>query len=90
MVDVTHLHGWQFFFLADHLKDFIKCPRIHPNGTCPANNIHSKCKLDHYQPLYYCLKWLNGGNFYRTQEAVIGHGKSSLIGGHSSCSASHC
>jgi hypothetical protein len=36
------------------------------------------------------LKWLNGGNFYRTQEAVIGHGKSSLIGGHSSCSASHC
>jgi len=78
MKDVTHLHGWQFFLLADHLKDLIKRPRLHPNGTRPANNIHSKCKLDHFHRLYYCLKWLNDGNFYRTREADIGYGKSSI------------
>jgi hypothetical protein len=66
MKDVTHLHGWQFFLLANCLKDLIECPRLHPNGTCPANNIQSKCKLDHFHCLYYCLKWLNDGNFYGT------------------------
>jgi hypothetical protein len=63
MRDVTHLHGWQFFL----------CPRQHPNGTFPANNI----KLDQFHGLYYCLKWLNDDNFYRTREADIGYGKSS-------------
>jgi hypothetical protein len=29
--------------------------------TC--KNIHSKVKFDHYHHLYYCLKWLNDGNF---------------------------
>jgi hypothetical protein len=48
------------------------------HGTRPANNIHSKCKLDHFHHLYYCLKWLNDGNFYRTREADIGYGKSSI------------
>jgi hypothetical protein len=24
MKDLTHLHGWQFFLLADHLKDLIQ------------------------------------------------------------------
>jgi len=66
MKDVTHLHGWQFFLLADRLKDLIKCPRLHLDGTHPANNIHSKCKVDHFHRLYYCSKWLNDGNFYRT------------------------
>jgi hypothetical protein len=75
MKDVTHIHGWQFFLLADHLKDLIKCPRLHPNGTHPANNIPSKCKLDHFHHLYYCLKWLNDSNFNRTREADIGYGK---------------
>jgi hypothetical protein len=78
MKDVTHLHGWQFFLLADHLKDLIQRSRLRPDGTCPANNIHSKCKLDHFHRLYYCLKWLNDGNFYRTREADIGYGKSSI------------
>jgi hypothetical protein len=66
MKDVTYLHGWQFFLLTDCLKDLIECPRLHPNGTYPVNSIHSKCKLDHFHSLYYCLKWLNDGNFYRT------------------------
>jgi hypothetical protein len=64
--DVTHLNGWQFFLFADPLKDLIKHPRIYLNGTHPANNFHSKFKLDHYHCLYYCLKCLNDGNFYRT------------------------
>jgi hypothetical protein len=78
MKDVTHLHGWQFFLLADCLKDFIECSRVCPNGSHPVNNIHRKCKLDHFHCLYYCLKWLNGGNFSRIQEADIGYGKSSI------------
>jgi hypothetical protein len=78
MKDVTHFHGWQFFLLADRLKDLIEHPRLRPDGTHPANNIHSKCKLDHFNHLYYCLKWLNDGNFNRTREADIGYGKSSL------------
>jgi hypothetical protein len=80
MKDVTHLHGWQFFLLADPLKDLIECARLRPNGTCPANDIHSNCKVDHFNHLYYCLKWLNDGNFYRSQEADIGYGKSSIHG----------
>jgi len=78
MKDLTHLHGWHFFLLADRLKDLIECPRLRPDGTPPANKIHSKCKLDHFHHLYYCLKWLNEGNSYRTQEADIGYGKSSI------------
>ncbi len=66
MKDVTHLHSWPFFLLADHLKDLTECPRLHLNGTRPENNIHSMCKLDHYHHLYYFLKWLNDDNFYRT------------------------
>jgi hypothetical protein len=76
MKDVTQLHRWQFFLLADSLKDLIDCPSLHPNSTRPENNNHSKCKLDHY----HCLKWLNDGNFYRTLEADIGYGKTSLQG----------
>jgi len=78
MKDVTHLHGWQFFLLADCLKDLIERPRLHPNGTCPEMYNHKKCYLDHYHCFYYCLKWLNDGNSYRTREAHIGYGKSSI------------
>jgi hypothetical protein len=78
MKDVTQIHGWQFFLLADHLKDLIECPRLHPNGTCPEMYNNMNCYLDHYHRLYYCLKWLNDGNFYRTREADIGYGKSSI------------
>jgi len=76
MKDVTHLYGWKLFLLANHLKDLIECPKLPPNGTCPANNIHSKCKLDHFYHLY--KRW-NDGNFYRAQEADTGFaGKSSI------------
>jgi hypothetical protein len=78
MKDVTHLHGWQFFLLANCLKDLIKRPRLHPNGTHSEIYNHKKCYLDHYHRLYYCLKWLNDGNFYWTQEADIGYHKSSI------------
>jgi hypothetical protein len=78
MKDVTHLHGWQFFLIGDHLKDLIEPPRLRPDGTHPMNNILKKCKLDHYHHIYYCLKWWNDGNFFRTREAEIGYGKSGI------------
>jgi len=40
--------------------------------------------MDHFHHLY-CLQWLNDSNFYRTQEAETGLGKSTLRG-DSSCS----
>jgi hypothetical protein len=55
MKDVTHLHGWQFFLLADHLKDLIQRQRLHLNGTHPEIYNNKKCYLDHYHHLYYCL-----------------------------------
>jgi hypothetical protein len=35
-------------------------------------------KHDHYYRLFFCLKWLNDGNFYRTRETETGWGKSFL------------
>jgi hypothetical protein len=52
MKNATHLHGWQFFLLTDHLKDLIEWLRLHPDGTRPAINLHKKCKMDHYHCLY--------------------------------------
>jgi hypothetical protein len=58
MKDITHLCGWQFFLLTDHLKHYIEWPRSYPNGTHPEIKICKKCKMDRHQHLYYCLKWL--------------------------------
>jgi hypothetical protein len=34
----THLHAWQFFQLADHLKDLIERPQLRDDGTRPPRN----------------------------------------------------
>ena len=78
MLNVTHLHSWQFFQLAHCLKDYILRPRARRDGTIPNNRSHKRHKFDHYHRLYFCLKWLNDGNFYRTRETETGWGKSSL------------
>jgi hypothetical protein len=70
MHKVTHLHEWQFFLLADRLKDLILRPRLRDDGTRP--------KHDHFHRLFFCLRWLNDGNFHRSREAEAGWGKSSL------------
>jgi hypothetical protein len=89
MKDVTHLHGWQFFLLANCLKDLIECPRLRPNGTRPKINIHSERKLDHYHHLYYCLKWLNDGTFIGLEKQILVMISLAYIRTQS-CSARHC
>jgi hypothetical protein len=76
--DVTHLHSWQFFLLADRLKDLILRPRLREDGTRPERRSTKLVKHDHFHRLYFCLKWLNDGNFYKTRETETGWGKSSL------------
>jgi hypothetical protein len=36
----THLHAWQFFTLADILKDLIEWPRMREDGTRPDRTHH--------------------------------------------------
>jgi hypothetical protein len=55
--------------LADHFRADGKRPDGHPK---------KKYKFDHYHCLYFCLKQLNNGNFYKTREADTGWGKPSL------------
>jgi hypothetical protein len=47
------------------------------DGTRPVRQGHS-IRHDHYHRLFFCLKWLNDGVFYRTRETEVGWGKSSL------------
>ena len=54
--NVTHLHGWQFFMLADHLEQLILCSRLRADGTRPGGHPKKKYKVDHYHHLYFCLK----------------------------------
>ena len=77
MHKVTHLHEWQFFLLADRLKDLILRPRLRDDGTRPLRTF-KKPKHDHFHRLFFCLRWLNDGNFHRSREAEADWGKSSL------------
>jgi hypothetical protein len=76
MYNITHLHPWQFFILADRLEHLILRPRLRRDGTRPNRHGHTM-KQDHYHRVFLYLKWLNDGNFYRTREAETGWGKSS-------------
>jgi hypothetical protein len=78
MKSVTHLHGWQFFDLAAHLQPLIGGPWLWLDGTRLLVNLCKKVKTDHCHHLYYCLKWLNESNFFRSCEAEIGLGKSTI------------
>ena len=68
MYNLTHLHPWQFFTLAARLEH----PMTRPERAGRT------LKHDHFHRLFFCLKWLNDGNFYRTRETETGWGKSSL------------
>jgi len=57
---ITHLHSWQFFLLADRLKDLILGPR---DNNQPAK-VGPAVKHDHHHQLFFALKWLNDGNFH--------------------------
>jgi hypothetical protein len=65
MKSVTHLHEWQFFILSKKLKDLILRPRLQIDGTRPE--VHCKPpKFDHHHRLFFVLRWLNDGLFYKT------------------------
>ncbi len=64
--------------LADHLEQLILHPQFSADGTRPNGQAKKKYKFDHYHHLYFCLKWLKNGNFYKTREADTGWGKSTL------------
>ena len=72
MKKLTHLHAWQFFMLGDRLKELIERPRN--NGQKVGPNP----KHDYRHRLFFCLKWLNDGNFHRTREVETGWSKTSL------------
>ena len=77
MGKMCHMQSWQFFLLADKLKDLIERPRLRVDGT-RSQKIEPSAKFDHYHRLFFCLEWLNSGTFYRTTECRTGWGKSSL------------
>lgn len=68
---VSHLHEWQFFQLADKLKDLIIRPRLWDEGTRPQG-YRKPPKVDHYHHLLFALCWLNEG-------LLINPGKQTLV-----------
>ena len=75
----THLHTWQFLALAEKLKPLVERPRLRSDGTrAPNMNPQKPCKFDYKHRLFFCLKWLNDGNVFRTREAEIGWSKSAI------------
>jgi hypothetical protein len=72
MHKLIHLHSWQFFMLAERLQPFIKRSR---DGKL---KVGPHCKHDHFHRLFFCLKWLNDGNFFRTREEDIRCGMLSI------------
>ena len=74
---ITHLHAWQFFILADRVKHLIERPRLRRDGSRPIK-AGPACKHDHFHRLFFTLKWLNDGQYFRSKEADVGWGKSSL------------
>jgi len=77
MKSVTHLHEWQFFALAEKLKDLILHPRLRPDGTRPKVRC-KPLKFDIYHRLFFVLRWLNDGMYYRSRETDTGYAKSSV------------
>jgi hypothetical protein len=71
---ITHLHSWQFFYLADCLKDLILRPRDNNQSV----KVGPAVKHNHHHQLFFALKWLNDGNFHRTREAEFRWSKTSL------------
>jgi hypothetical protein len=77
MKNLTHLHEWQFFALAEKLEPLIIRARQRDDGSRPEVRQRPP-KFDHFHRLYFCPHWLNGGLFYRSREAETGWCKSSL------------
>jgi hypothetical protein len=57
---ITNLHSWQFFLLADHMKDLILRPRVNKQSA----KVGPAVKHDHHHRLFFALKWLNNDNFH--------------------------
>jgi hypothetical protein len=78
MKKLTHLHEWQFHLLSDLLKDRTLQPRQRDSGSPPLH-IFKPVKVDYKHCLFYCLCWLNDGNFHNwTRQVEAGWGTSSL------------
>jgi len=77
MKKLTHLHEWQFFALAEKLEPLIIRARQRDDGSRPELRRRPP-KFDHFHRLYFCLRWLNDGLFYRSREAETGWCKSSV------------
>jgi hypothetical protein len=52
MHKLTHLHEWQFFLLADRLKDLILRPRLRNDGTRPLRTCKPP-KHDYFHRLFF-------------------------------------
>lgn len=78
MSKVCHMRSWQFFLLADKLKDLIESPRACRDRKRKPKKVGPPCKHDHYHRLFFTLEWLNSGAYFRTTESRVGWGKSSL------------
>jgi len=74
IMKIMHLHSWQFFLLADCLKDLI----LRPRDNNQSAKVGPAVMYDHHHRLLFALKWLNDGNFHRTREAEFGWSKMSL------------
>jgi len=77
MKKLTHLHEWQFFLLADLLKDLILRPGLRNDGTRPER-IYKPSKHDYFHRLFFCLCWLSDGLHCHSHDCETGWGKSSL------------
>ena len=56
--------------LADRLKDLIERPRLRADGTRPVKN-GPDVKHDYLLCLFFCLEWLNDGNFHRVKRLKL-------------------
>jgi hypothetical protein len=78
---LTHFYDWEFFALAEHLKDYIQLPRGTTDEMIAEVGIENipvkSCKPDDHQRLFYALQWLTSGKSFRTAEFDTGWSKTS-------------
>lgn len=69
----TSMYAWEFFMLADYLRQFIETSRNNVN-----NPVGKTIKKDYRSRLYYTLYWLHSGCEYRMIEFYYGWSKSQV------------
>jgi hypothetical protein len=75
--NLTHLHEWKFFALAQKLEPLIICTKQREDGSWPEVR-QKPLKFDHFHRLYFCLRWLNDGLYCQSREAETGWYKPSV------------